>query len=316
MSSLANKNPNFDYKHHPKHNEQINKFIAEHKKRVNDNPRAVNKEDKWHVVRVDNTYYFSRNKASSNTTYFEHPHSIVMFANCSDNKTDDYDDEQRRKKEQELWDKLKDKLSDDDITNIVNNYGDDIDIDKYCASGATCYFIENEFEKEINNNDYDIDKVTNENCNVRNGKIYSCPNAKKKKDDDDDDDKEKKDDDDESPKTTKKDDDDKPINCKSSEFHKKVCDWIDWTQKKFDDDSETKVKVKEEDEPTFDKNRINFNGHCPSPEVTTISYAGVSQPIIIRYDNYCAFFIKLKPLLIGVAGIISVMIISGRKMGL
>lgn len=224
-------------------------------------------------------------------------------------------------KEQELWDKLKDKLSDDEITNIVNNYGDDIDIDKYCASGATCYFIDTEFEKEINNNDYDIDKVNDKNCNMRDGKIVSCPNAKKKKDRDDDNDGQTNNDDKKDNDGQTNNDDDKdgikipnipnfalPKFCT---WAKHVCDFTEWVKEppkdQKPDDYKPEIKdLSELGNQDINKSYYNASGACPAPVAVNLTYGTV----YMSYKNYCDFAVKISPLVIALAYILGAYIVA------
>lgn len=216
----------------------------------------------------------------------------------------------QEQKERELWDKLKDKLSDDDITNIVNNYGDDIDIDKYCASGATCYFIEPEFEKEINNNDYDIDKIDDKNCNTRNGKIYSCPNAKKKKDKDDDDDGQTN-------KDNEKDKDNPTLpNIPSINiprfctWAKPVCDWLDWSKEPLKD-QDTRLNIPSPSGDSIDTN-INASGSCPTDIVIQGTFAGRQFEFFrFEWSKFCQWLFIIKPIIIAMASFGAVKIVGG-----
>lgn len=324
LSRLSEQNSSLEYKHHPKHNEQINTFIREHKERVRENPSSVNKDDIWLPVTIDNTYYFWRSKYSEDETYFESPHSIVMFANCHEGDIDNSyspDEEEKKKREKELYDALKDKLSDDDITNIVNNYGDDIDIDKYCASGATCYFIDSDFEKEVNNNDYDIDKIDDKNCNMRNGKIVSCPSAKKKKDDDDDDgetsDKDKddtrKDDDDKNGDKLKKDKDIDLPNISSFNLPE-FCTWAKWLcdepQLKSEQAPTKEVPLKNPSE--FDKSYINTGSQCPADVVKSFNTRFAVNEIRFEMRPICDFAsINMRPVIIFISYIWAAIYIGG-----
>lgn len=223
---------------------------------------------------------------------------VYRYCDKSQDKPSDDDlkrerEEEQKKREKELWDKLKDKLSDDDITNIVNNYGDDIDIDKYCASGATCYFLDTDFEKEINNNDYDIDKVTNDNCNTRNGKIYSCPNAKKKKDRDDDDDgqtnnDDKKDDDKKDDGQTEKDKDDNglPIPRLPNFVMPEFCTWAKWFCEDEVKKTDGEINIDNDNLPA-DSVNINFGGACPASHNFPFRLGGYTFTFTMSYTYIC-----------------------------
>lgn len=106
----------------------------------------------------------------------------------------------------------------------------------------------------------------------------------------------------------------KPWLCTTSEFTRKVCDWIDWTQKDYGSDNDTKIQVTDltKQLPPIDTNRIKFNGQCPPAETQNIRLMGASVNIKIKYDHYCEFMIKFKPFAIGLASISAVLIITRR----
>lgn len=243
----------------------------------------------------------------------------------------DESDEQRK---QDIINALRDKLDDDEFTNIINNYGDKNDFDfvfNNCTGDNSCIEIDKEFVDKINNKDYDTNKMNKDNCEVKNNKIVSCDNAKRKKDDDDDkddkdkkdkDDKKKKDKDDDDKNGNKQpathrhddDDDDKILKCDSSEFYKKICDWIDWTQDKeeFKDDSEVDVddlskKLK------LDDDKIKFNRACPSGQTVRISFGSIIISHNISYDGLCQAFSKMRPFVVGIGFVVGGMIIGGRR---
>lgn len=233
----------------------------------------------------------------------------------------------------DLMKKVQDKISDDDAQDIINNYyknevENTFNIEQYCATSNSCLDIDNDFSKELNTKDYDYTKVSKENCEVENDKIVSCEKAKKTKSDNDDDsdntnqdDKKDKDDDSDdtnnSHNTDKKDDDsdNQEIKCNSSEFHKKVCDFIDWYQDDdLDNDDDTKVKVKDlSDDLSIDDDRIKFGRSCPSGPVVSISFKMVNINYQISYEGLCQAFEKMRPFVIGIGGLVSVMIIGGRR---
>lgn len=160
------------------------------------------------------------------------------------------------------------------------------------------------------------------------------PDCKKKDDDDDntckynsalkaDDPKCKKDDDNQ---------DDIDVKCNSSEFHKKVCDFIDWTydetdkaKKKiddfFDDDealSNEKRDLKdlvEEKDVENKKSSFDLADACPAPKSVTSSFLGRTVTIevfnftaICKWADFIAFGLNLT------AMIVAINIIAGRKM--
>lgn len=214
--------------------------------------------------------------------------------------------------------KIVNNISDDDVTYIINNYGDDIEIQKYCSENA-CDELSNEFGQEVQNNQdkYDIDKINKANCVVKNGKIVSCDNAKIDKDDEDDD-STQEDDTDNSDNSSDNDgtkEDDKKINCEASEFHKKVCDFIDWYQDDFDhDNTDTSAEVddKTDDLPKH-KDYIKFNAQCPPDKIINLSFAGVNKSLTWTYKDFCHAMIELKPFVVGFSMITGAFIIAGRR---
>lgn len=214
-----------------------------------------------------------------------------VYKSCiyNPNNTHEYEEEirkQRQKKQEELTKKIVQNLSDDDITYIINNYGDQINIDKYCAAPGACAELEQSFGDEVmnNKNKYDIDKINKDNCEVRDGKITSCDKAKKDTDDDDsdtpkdtdtkpkdgddgDDGDDGKDGDDDNDNSSN-DKDDKPINCDSSLFHKKVCDFIDWYQSDDYEKTDNKINI-QDDTPKPTNTNIEFSGSCPASYVVS-----------------------------------------------
>lgn len=109
----------------------------------------------------------------------------------------------------------------------------------------------------------------------------------------------------------------KPWVCTTSEFTRKVCDLIDWTQKEHALNNDTQMTIDDLTDrlPPMDTNRIKFGSQCPPAETHTISLMGVSVNFKIKYDQYCDFMVKFKPFAIGLASISAVLIIAGRKHG-
>lgn len=280
--------------------------------------------DNWIIA--TNAEYLVKKKYSHSDDYSTSLLSTSVFVKCS-NSNDDADEISN-----ELFEKIKDKISDDDAKDIINNYYNETEntfnIEQYCATSNSCLDIDNDFSKELNTKDYDYTKISKENCEVENDKIVSCEKAKKTKSDDDDDsdntnqdDKKDKDDDsnntNNSHNTDKKDDDsdNQKIKCNSSEFHKKVCDFIDWYQDDdLNTDDDTKVKVKDlSDDLSIDDDRIKFGRSCPTGPVVSISFKMVNINYQISYEGLCQAFEKMRPFVIGIGGLVSVMIIGGRR---
>lgn len=234
-------------------------------------------------------------------------------------------DTQREQQKQQQIQKIVKHLSDDDITYIINNYGDQINIDKYCAAPGACAELEQSFGDEVmnNKNKYDIDKINEDNCEVKKGKITSCDKAKKDTDDDDSDTPKepKKPDDGDDGKdgdndndSSSNDKDDNKINCEASAFHKKVCDFIDWYQDDADLKDGDKVEIKElSNELKIDDDKVSFGRVCPAGKTVSISFGNIKIVKQLSYQGLCDAFIKMKPFVIGVGWIVGAMIVVGRR---
>ena len=109
-------------------------------------------------------------------------------------------------------------------------------------------------------------------------------------------------------------DGDEPLFCDSSEFTKKVCDWIDWTQTEHDEPEPDAGKVdiidKSED-LSIDNDRIDFSNQCPAPTPINTSVGGFPISTELNYQPLCDFFEMLNPFVIGMGGISSALIIAG-----
>ena len=109
-------------------------------------------------------------------------------------------------------------------------------------------------------------------------------------------------------------DGDEPLFCDSSEFTKKVCDWIDWTQTEHDepepDSGKVDIKDKSED-LSIDNDRIDFSNQCPAPTPINTSVGGFPVSTELNYQPLCDFFTMLNPFVIGMGGISSALIIAG-----
>lgn len=107
-------------------------------------------------------------------------------------------------------------------------------------------------------------------------------------------------------------DSDEPLFCDSSKFTKKVCDWIDWTQKPHDKPDSGNVDIKDKSEDlSIDNNRIDFSNQCPSPTPINTSVGGFPVSTELNYQPLCDFFTMLNPFVIGMGGISSALIIAG-----
>jgi len=109
-------------------------------------------------------------------------------------------------------------------------------------------------------------------------------------------------------------DGDEPLFCDSSEFTKKVCDWIDWTQAEHDEPEPDagKVDIKDKSEDlSIDNDRIDFSNQCPAPTPINTSVGGFPVSTELNYQPLCDFFTMLNPFVVGMGGISSALIIAG-----
>ena len=108
-----------------------------------------------------------------------------------------------------------------------------------------------------------------------------------------------------------------PIECDANGFYKKVCDWMDWTQKPHDKPDSGNVDIIDKSEGlNIDQNRIDFTNQCPAPTPINTSVGGFPVSTELNYQPLCDFFTMLNPFVIGMGGISSALIIaaSGRRL--
>lgn len=105
-----------------------------------------------------------------------------------------------------------------------------------------------------------------------------------------------------------------PLFCNQSDFTRKICDWIDWTQVKHDepDPDAGKVDIKDKSEDlNIDRDRIDFTNQCPAPTPINTSVGGFPVSTELNYQPLCDFFTMLNPFVVGMGGISSALIIAG-----
>ena len=103
-----------------------------------------------------------------------------------------------------------------------------------------------------------------------------------------------------------------PIECDANGFYKKVCDWMDWTQKPHDKPDSGNVDIIDKSEGlNIDQNRIDFTNQCPAPTPINTSVGGFPVSTELNYQPLCDFFTMLNPFVIGMGGISSALIIAG-----
>lgn len=105
-----------------------------------------------------------------------------------------------------------------------------------------------------------------------------------------------------------------PLFCNQSDFTRKICDWIDWTQEKPDDLKPDAGKVDVIDKSkdlTINENRIDFSNQCPPPTPINLTVMGFGYTEELSYQPMCDFFAMLNPFIVGMGGISSALIIAG-----
>lgn len=104
-------------------------------------------------------------------------------------------------------------------------------------------------------------------------------------------------------------DSDEPLFCDSSEFTKKVCDWIDWTQEEPEEVTPEQIDIK--DVEAENSNKINMLGECPAPYELNFSVLGYEQNHSISYEPLCGALVLLKPIFVGSGALSGMFILMG-----
>lgn len=209
-------------------------------------------------------------------------------------------------------------MSGNEINNSKNSFDPNFGIDLGFDAGGLN--ITNDLFDKIKIGDLDIDSVNNDNCTKNGeGEYYRCGNQSddESSDNSNSDDTTTGTDNNEGGSNDNSDDttnDDENKTCNSNAFYRKVCDWIDWTQKDSSSSSDSKVLVEDLSEQLkIDRNRVNFAEQCPPAKQISLSVMGFTNNIELSYEPICDFFIKLKPFLISVSLLSAVLIIGGRR---
>lgn len=196
--------------------------------------------------------------------------------------------------EDELAEKIANRLTDQQLTTIINNYynnGNGIDVDEFCQRKDV--ICKNQGEGEEGDDYPRWETINGRRCLVNKDKtIIRC--------------------------------DDEPISdnndkhfCDTTDLTKKVCNFIDWMQETDTRSDDTNVQLQDlAKDKTINKDRVNFSASCPSDVKFTMSFAGATVTPTISYKNFCQAMIKLKPFIIGLSGISGVLIIAGGRRGI
>lgn len=227
--------------------------------------------------------------------------------------------EKRAKKKdkdaQDLLDEIKkhlDKDKDDDSSDSDKDKKDKSDDD---TSDDKDKSDDDKDKKDKDKSDDDDDTSSDDECKAKKDDDDTSKECKDKSDDD----------------TAKKDDDDDKT-CNSSAFHKKVCDWIDWT---YDETDKAKKKIADffsDDEiDDIDKKKLNelvdeedvalkkydFDviDACPAPKSVIASIFGRTVEIeVFNFQGICKYAGFIEFALQTTATIVGINIIAGRKM--
>lgn len=100
-----------------------------------------------------------------------------------------------------------------------------------------------------------------------------------------------------------------PIECDANGFYKKVCDWMNWTQKMPNDAPKDTVTV--ENIESENSNKIDMVGECPAPYELSFSVLGYEQKHTIPYTPLCDALVMLKPIFIGSGALSSMFLLMG-----
>lgn len=106
-----------------------------------------------------------------------------------------------------------------------------------------------------------------------------------------------------------KSDSDEALWCNSTDFSKKICDWIDWTQEEPTESVVKPVDIK--DVEAENSNKIDMSGECPAPYELNFSVLGYEQNHSISYEPLCGALVMLKPIFVGSGALSGMFILMG-----
>lgn len=200
--------------------------------------------------------------------------------------------------------------------------------------------VKKDIDDEIERRKKEEDEKSDDSTKKDDDDTTDDDDSTKKKDDDDDDtsdDKCTNDDTSDDDDTCKKDDDTSEKNddddekCSTSAFHKKVCDWIDWTYEETDkakkkiadflnDDEIDKIDKEKlnhlvnEEDVTLKTYNFDIADACPAPRKVTSSLFGRTIEIeVFNFEGICRYAGLIEFALETTSTIIAINIIAGRK---
>ena len=105
--------------------------------------------------------------------------------------------------------------------------------------------------------------------------------------------------------------DDSKLSCDTNAFNKKICDWMDCTQKKPDSDNDTNVTINEGELPQVDIGKVKFQAQCPQPISIDFDVQFVAYHEQMELTPLCDFFTRLKPFVVGMGYVSGAFIVAG-----
>lgn len=217
--------------------------------------------------------------------------------------------------ENEFYNYLQQNISADDIKNIYNydysqhpnitinnnSYGGNTINNDLSVSAEPEFKVSPSLKLDIESNKVNLDNVNDENCTKNEaGEYDKCGDTEEPTDPENPD------------PDTPVPPEPSPIECDANGFYKKVCDWMNWTQKPHTEPTTTNVVVVDKtSDIVIDDSRIRFNDQCPAPKDINLTVAGHSFSEFLDYQPLCDFFTQLHPFVVGMGGVSTALIIAG-----
>lgn len=249
-------------------------------------------------------------KSESSTYFTNYNSSINFYIRCMP-----YPTNKVYLTENEFYNYLQQNISADDIKNIYNydysqhpnitinnnSYGGNTINNDLSVSAEPEFKVSPSLKLDIESNKVNLDNVNDENCTKNEaGEYDKCGDTEEPTDPENPD------------PDTPVPPEPSPIECDANGFYKKVCDWMNWTQKPHTEPTTTNVVVVDKtSDIVIDDSRIRFNDQCPSPKDINLTVAGHSFSEFLDYQPLCDFFTQLHPFVVGIGGVSTALIIAG-----
>lgn len=156
-----------------------------------------------------------------------------------------------------------------------------------------------DLKKKLDAKELSLDDVTDENCTKNEaGEYDKCGDDKDAEPEPE-------------PENPEEPEPGKNPTCELEEnlFRKKICEWIDWTQKEPKKSTSEPVDVKEVE--AENSNKIDMSGECPAPYELSFNVLGYEQNHSISYEPLCGALIMLKPIFVGSGALSGMFILMG-----